>query len=399
MSGPKVDTAVLCQRDKERLMRARTQRMELAAAIGEMVEEIRCGFVPAASDGQEIARVSAHLQQLQKEYTTFFEERLAALADGDETVQCAALRREYDEKMREYRQRSAADMAAVDEARQRRGEAIPVGAVFSGGAPSVMARGLHQKIRDLREEMDALLAQDIPAKYKNAVLGMRDEIQRLSAKPEGAGAAQLWDALARDFQNISALACREREEMQRVYRLYCAQCFDGAPPAALEEFAAPEDIHAAMEARRMQAEEKLSGTYIRRQIDQVMEKYGYELLPSHTLHQQEDGRALYGVNDSTAIQVFVSDQQQVTMRVVGIGFDEVLSPEEDEALFQEQCAFCAMHPKITRELELRGVMLTEKKHLPPDRQYNKKLAADTSASGSRAKRQEKRGGAKVMYRG
>ena len=44
------------------------------------------------------------------------------------------------------------------------------------------------------------------------------------------------------------------------------------------------------------------------------------------------GQVLYGVNDDTAIDVFVSDESPVTMRVVGIGFDTDISEAEDENL-------------------------------------------------------------------
>ena len=107
---------------------------------------------------------------------------------------------------------------------------------------------------------------------------------------------------------------------------------------------------------------------------------------------------MYGVNDHTAIHVFVSDEQQVAMRVVGIGFDETITAEEDEQLYEQQCAFCSMHPQITQELALRGVMLTTKKHLTPDRKYNKKIKVAATGSESRAKREMKHAAPKVMYR-
>ena len=53
------------------------------------------------------------------------------------------------------------------------------------------------------------------------------------------------------------------------------------------------------------------------------------------------GQVLYGVNDDTAIDIFVSDESQVTMRVVGIGFDTDISEAEDEksdCVF-EKCAY------------------------------------------------------------
>lgn len=48
------------------------------------------------------------------------------------------------------------------------------------------------------------------------------------------------------------------------------------------------------------------------------------------------GQVLYGVNDDTAIDIFVSDESQVTMRVVGIGFDtDISEAEKSDCVFGE----------------------------------------------------------------
>ena len=89
------------------------------------------------------------------------------------------------------------------------------------------------------------------------------------------------------------------------------------------------------------------------------------------------------------------------MRVVGIGFDDKISGEEDEKLFQQQCAFCSLHPQITKELEMRGIILHTRKHMAPDRKFNKKIQIKEKSGTqnmSKAKKELKRNESKVMYR-
>ena len=133
-----------------------------------------------------------------------------------------------------------------------------------------------------------------------------------------------------------------------------------------------------------------------------MAMLGYNLVDSDILVDIYDsGQILYGVDDNSAIDVFVSNDNQVTMRVIGIGFDSQISDKEDDALYQKQCAFCSMHPQITAELEMRGVILHTKKHLPPDRKYNKKIKTKNTTnnnSQSKAKKELKRKEKSVMYK-
>ena len=60
-----------------------------------------------------------------------------------------------------------------------------------------------------------------------------------------------------------------------------------------------------------------------------------------------------------------------------------------------------MHPQITAELEMRGVILHTKKHMPPDRKYNKKIQTKSTSDNqtmSRAKKERKRNQLKTMYK-
>ena len=192
--------------------------------------------------------------------------------------------------------------------------------------------------------------------------------------------------------------------MKNVYDEYLKEFLDSEEtPRPISSFGDENEIRKAIETEQEKARERISGEYVRRQIDEIMGKHGYKVVHSELLKEMnEKGQILYGIDDDTAVDVFVSDSSQVTMRVVGIGFDSEISDEEDEELYKKQCAFCSMHPQIVRELEMRGVILRTVNHLPPSKKFNKKIKTGTGnsvSSQSRAKKELKRREQRVKYKG
>ncbi len=405
MSGPKVDTAALCEQDRQRLMRARQQRMELVCSISQMMEQIQSSFVPMENDAEDFASFSSAVQQRQREYLALLEEKKEQVRKGNESVDCALLHQSCEELFAAFKQKTAADIAAITLGREQRKIEVQ-------GMPNAASRlplidgGLHAKAtrrtkEQLRECFGAFLSDPtIKGRYKNAVLDLLDSLEKMQEADEdnpktAKCIAELWSY----FVTIQKMALEEQESMRQLYTLYCNECFDGTQePLPLSAFSSEAELKKAIEALQLRAEQKISKEYIKRQIDDVMAKHGYDILRSELLEETRDDQILYGVNDHTAIHVFVSDEQQVAMRVVGIGFDEEITAEEDERLYEQQCAFCSLHPQITQELALRGVMLTIKKHLAPDKKYNKKIKVAATSSESRAKREMKRAAPKVLHR-
>ena len=402
MSGPKVDTAALCEQDRQRLMRARQQRMELVHSISLMMEQIEASFVPAESDSEEIAAFSAAVQQRQAEYCALLRTEMERVRKGNEHTDCLALGQKCETLFASFKEKTAADLAAI--ALGRKQETVAVAAVtvekLSAIPLAARGRGDRQKSREmLLEKMGQFLSDESNGgKYKNAVLGLQESLlheQETDERKEEKRLATLWD----DFTMIETMAHEAQAALRETYALYCNECFDSTQaPLPITAFSSEEEVKKAIDALRLRAEQKISKEYIKRQIDDVMAKHGYDILRSELLEETRDDQILYGVNDHTAIHVFVSDEQQVAMRVVGIGFDEAITDEEDEQLYEQQCAFCSLHPQITQELAMRGVMLTTKKHLAPDRKYNKKIKVAATSGESRAKREMKRAAPKVLHR-
>lgn len=402
MSGPKVDTAALCEQDRQRLMRARQQRMELVHSISLMMEQIEASFVPAESDSEEIAAFSAAVQQRQAEYCALLRTEMERVRKGNEHTDCLALGQKCETLFASFKEKTAADLAAIALGRKQETVAVAAMTVEKLSAIPFTARGRGDRQRSremLLEKMGQFLSDESNGgKYKNAVLGLQESLlheQETDERKEEKRLATLWD----DFTMIETMAHEAQAALRETYALYCSECFDSTQaPLPITAFSSEEEVKKAIETLRLRAEQKISKEYIKRQIDDVMAKHGYDILRSELLEETRDDQILYGVNDHTAIHVFVSDEQQVAMRVVGIGFDEAITAEEDEQLYEQQCAFCSMHPQITQELALRGVMLTTKKHLAPDRKYNKKIKVAATSGESRAKREMKRAAPKVLHR-
>lgn len=254
------------------------------------------------------------------------------------------------------------------------------------------------------ELSEFMTSSNMTNKHKKSLLLINQDIQEVmeSGIPADRKEKRI-KRLFGDFQKMTSLVKNEIAEMEYLYAEYLKECFDqSSPPLQMRDFNSKKEIEDAIEDAKENAVTNVSKDYIKRQIDEVMKKHGYDIVRSDMLAEaNQSGQVLYGVDKDTAINVFVSDENQVTMRVVGVGFDSNISEAEGERLFQQQCAFCSMHPQITAELAMRGVILHTKKHMPPDKKFNKKIQTKTKSDNqtmSRAKRELKRTELKTIHK-
>lgn len=419
MSGPKVDIVAVRGQEKQRLEAAREQRKSLADKLISRIRQIQhCMAAPDSETGRRITEIrNVHLQKLN--------ELLEAVRHGNELLDCARLEDEaglifgeYDRQIQPYlaeldQMEQNAKMQQRLEQQQQELSQMTRGTIrraaedlTASEEPDGMVRVFEQVQNFVREIRDFVSTSGLSTQKKNTVLGMHRELLEISRSAmDAAQKSRRIDELHGDFEHVCAMAQIEISRMHYLYDQYIRECFDLAGGVrAFEEFTSCEEIEEAIQVGSKLAEEQVSREYIRRQIDEVMAKHGYNVIRSDQLREAPaDGQVLYGVNDQTAVNVFVSADDQVTMRVVGIGFDEGLTAAEDEDLFQQQCAFCSLHPQITAELKMRGVILTTRKHLPPDRKYNKKVRTVSrqtqQTTVGKARKELKRAEKKVMYKG
>ena len=411
MSGPKVDVAEIRKQEMERLAAARQKRYDATDKVSACIRKIEAGLGNGAA-------ASEHLKTVQEEALKELKKLQRTLKMGNELLDVEAILNKANTIMKEYMESVSAQLGLEKEL------ATSTEAFKTLEKNRYTIANLRRKEWtlseedeeivisevDVKEQQELFIAEihrvmnsdEIPKKGRKTLLILHQDMQELVAS--GLSAERKCKRINRmmdEFEKTVNLLKGELESMRGVYEEYCREMFDSEEePRAISEFESVEEIRDAIVAEKDKALGRMSKEYIRRQIDEVMQKHGYDVVRSDMLAEaNESGQILYGVDDETAINVFVSEESQVTMRVVGIGFDSQISGEEDEKLFQQQCAFCSLHPQITAELEMRGVILHTKKHMPPDKKFNKKIQTKEKSGTqgmSRAKKELKRTELKVM---
>ncbi len=422
MSGPKVDTAVIRQQELTRLMNARQERRQLADIIQSSLREVENCLgedFDLLMQQEEFQSSGKRMSELQEQCRKELQNLLKQVRNGNELLDTETIRKTHIAVMHQFRREVTGEQKRADSIRstydfsllQKESEQLQksrqniirrMSQQSTAQVQTVSPEEVQEQYQAFHEEITKFLNEEpMTGNLKNTVFLLNHDLEKLDESPISLDEkSRKLQRLYEEYTEISTHIRNTMEYISAVYEEYCQECFDSAIPSRdMTEFSSLEEIQNAIEEVRECAKNQLSREYIRRQIDEVMARHGYHVVSSEQLKETENNQVLYGIGDDTAIHVFVSDEQQVTMRVVGIGFDDKVSAEEDEKLFQKQCAFCQMHPKITAELALRGVILQTKKHMPPDKRFNKKIRTRSGTqerSGSRAKKQQKRQELKTM---
>lgn len=210
--------------------------------------------------------------------------------------------------------------------------------------------------------------------------------------------ATLFVTYSKRQQGIKA----ELVEMSEYYDAYLRETFD-IPEERLEmaDFDSIDQIVAATKEAKLNREERLKKQYVQIQMDRVMKKHGLNVVESAVMGRKEDDkRILYGIDDSAAVDVFISEKGMVSTHVVGVNFGNTPSEAEEEALVQKEHKFCSKMAEIEADLEDVGIVLRRKKTIPPEKAYNTWIQLDKSVSVQRNKinrRKRRQTDNKVMY--
>lgn len=407
MSGPKVDVAEIRNQEMQRLAQARENRRELADKLNALLKELKKNTedsdlkketekslkkllrtVKLGNEMLEIDVITRQANELMKAYREGMGERLRTQAAGAQRKLEEKAANEFHNRVRQIQRKNVVIQEAdEDEVKVSAAEVKQLEELFSAEMQRVMQ------------------AEETTRKGKTTLLVLHQDLQKLmdSELPLERKYKRM-NRMLEEFEKTVKLIEKDYDGMRQAYEEYCREAFDLETEEIkkIGDFGSVEEIREAIEEAKDKAMGNMSKEYIKRQIDEVMQKHGYNVVRSDMLVQANDsGQILYGVDEETAINVFVSEESQVTMRVVGIGFDDKISGEEDEKLFQQQCAFCSLHPQITKELEMRGVILHTRKHMAPDKKFNKKIQIKEKSGTqnmSKAKKELKRNESKVMYR-
>lgn len=433
MSGPKVDEFELMEMERARLEEERRKRLRLASGIQQMID----GLGMQRGNSGDLLREDSQFGEkydalLKKEQACRNElnEYLEIVKRGNEQLDLQEIEKRAMERVLQFEQdtrdeiqeiknlekkfsSSSKQFQKIEEEGKKLAEAkrqtiMRISLLKTEGKDAEKETVSPEEIREqcnaFQEEIKEFISLPMTNKHKNSVLYLHQDLQELEKSDlDSAKKGKRVKRLFEEYEKLKALIKHEMEGITEVYEEYKRECFDlDIPILKLNDFSDVKEIKEAIKNIKEKAEARLAKDYIRRQIDDLMQKHGYDVIQSDLLKESPDsGQVLYGVDDSTAISVFVSDENQLTMRVVGVGFDSEISEEENERLYREQCAFCSLHPQITKELEMRGIILRSKKHLPPDRKFNKKLVTKSkniAQSKSRAKKELKKQELKTLHK-
>lgn len=433
MSGPKVDEFELMEMERARLEEERRKRLKLASGIQQMIDGL--GKLQGNSENllkedfqfkEKYDAIMKKEQACRNELNKFLEivKRGNEQLDLQEIERQARervlqLERDTSDEIREIKNlekkfsSSTKQFQKIEEEGKKLAEAkrqtiMRISSLKTEGKDAekeaVSTEEIREQCNAFQDEIKEFISLPMTNKHKNSVLYLHQDLQELEKSDiDSAKKSKRVKRLFEEYEKLKALIKHEMEGITEIYEEYKRECFDlDTPILKLNDFSDGKEIKEAIKNIKEKAEARLAKDYIRRQMDDLMQKHGYNVIQSDLLKESSDaGQVLYGVDDSTAISVFVSDENQLTMRVVGVGFDSEISEEENEKLYREQCAFCSLHPQITKELEMRGIILRSKKHLPPDRKFNKKLVTKSKniAQGmSRAKKELKKQELKTLHK-
>ena len=238
-----------------------------------------------------------------------------------------------------------------------------------------------QQILDMTTELLELEKKDIDLDLKKELLLEKKEIIESSLKMIKLNAKEI-GSLYDDY-------------LKEVYFLNYSDI------KSIKNFASKEEIRNEIEILKKKVENISVKNYIKEQLDDVMMKHGYNMVDSEYIERvKTDNRLLYKVNDSTGIDVFMSDTQEkmLTLKIVGIGFDEEMSEKESDKLYEEQCNFCSMFPELVEELRVRGVIFKEVRYNEPDKKHNTKIKVKINSENRVNKRKVKENINKMKYK-
>lgn len=270
---------------------------------------------------------------------------------------------------------------------------------------SVTEAMIHQDLMVFYDSLAELMCTDgLNDRQARDILAIRQELKRIeadtgiSAELRSKKIATLYNTFDHRRQAIDA----DLQEMRKYYEQYLQETYD-VPEIRREmaDFNSIDEIAAASGEARTQRLERLKVQYVQKQVDRVMKKNGLNLVDSAIMGRKEDDkRVVYGIDDKTAVDVFVSEKGTVATRIVGVNFGAKPSEAEEEALSARGHKFCSKMRQIEDDLEDVGVVLRRKQTLPPDRQYNTWIQIQNSMQETKketTRKRKRQTNNKVMY--
>lgn len=434
MSGPKIDYAEIERRKREELERARQERLrKIKLATDELHKELahtqaiingirsdHSNVVEQYVNCNQLELTISRIQEIKKEYIKELNKLLnisIAVEPDDIVAQCDDLRRMNSETEKEYNTQIAPELKRIEEFALEN-EKSKMYSVFSKG---LTEKAEYFRIEDIvfpssyseNEEERRVVEEckqvviEIKALINSEYISASDRKELMSfieiLLDDSENTAVELRKLITEYNLARSSIIRRMKDFEEYYLEYIAEyvayigilnCNEEEPiairPKSSGQFENVDELIAEISAIKQLAQYEEEQTYIREQIDEVMQQYGYSMCESIVLDTAQKGRHYISksTSDDTAIHIHISESKQLMMEIVGTDVqvcDEIsdvtavacgceqLSDYQKSTILEAQGKFCSMHPVLSQELRKRGVILTEKVHRRPDVKYCKKI--------------------------
>ena len=361
MSGPKVDIARLRRQEKELLAAARKRRMLLADKIDKYINEVENCINPdifSLKDDKNIVISCDKIRNYQVKSLKKLNDLLKKVKDGDEllnvediTRECEVIYDDFNNDVKDELKLINQLVSASEEykAKQENRQAI------ANSKRKIISRisSVQSNIKDIsvdnpsenltnnKMEQDNIynveVTQDIvrqqyetfdqeiceymeqenlTVKHKKSMLQIRQDLveifnSNIDLEKKSMRISRLFD----EYEKMDMMISREIEDMKLVYDEYLSECFDlKEEPKKLSDFSSKKEIELEIEIAKKVAEKRMTKLYIKRQIDEVMSKHGYDIVQSDVLEQAN--------NDGQVILLFVTFRVATFLKI----FNPTLCP-------------------------------------------------------------------------
>lgn len=438
MSGPKIDSVELERRKKEEIERARQERLRqirLATdifyktmievkAISENIRRDRTNVIDSVKMSIEMQMTVQEINNIKKTYINELLRLTNALLPSeakDILVKAKVIKEKSVFLKSEYEDKSAQGFTRIHdfirtEQRQRDYELFSlsmldtkldnmIGAVDFEFEKEVIDKSgtisddVKMCTHTALDEITNLINSDgITHKDKKEVVAFSKRI--IKAALQGDNAVTL---VFSEYNIAKTYILQRIEEFENLYQEYLAEYVVyveelnvmrqqkiSITPKNKNMFSSITHLKEEIEILKKLSKQTNEQNYIRTQINEVMQLFGYDLCEDIILDTEQKGHHYLcpQKHGKTAIHIHLSDSKQIMMEVVGTSSKQVDNSEglsaamlnsnvldntDVEKLLAEQSGFCSIHPAITEELKKRGIILKTKVHREPNMKYSKEI--------------------------
>lgn len=231
---------------------------------------------------------------------------------------------------------------------------------------------------------------------KSQLMGILDELY----KSQESNDAAVSQTLILQYKSLRGNVKRNIRVFNDLYSQYCALHIEWVrmqkgkklplpAPLPKHSFNSISGLEQEIESLDQKTKTENERTYVREQIDEVMDLFGYNTAESIVLKGSSKGQhyLFESQADAAPVHLYMSEGNSIMMEMVGLddlednGHTEydglVVTDEipdrERHNIVENQKGFCSLHPKLVEELKKRGVLINVKQRKEAGMKSAKKL--------------------------